>query len=123
VLEALANTGVPAGDVTYLNAHGAGIPASDTVEASVYDEILAGAAGMFSVKPLVGHCQSAAGAVELCASLYGFATGVIPAPPRVARGHPRLLDGPTAVTDGLVLKASLGMSGHNAVVVLAPPER
>lgn len=120
-LEALGNAGVAPGDVAYLNAHGAGIPEADAVEAAVFDKVLPDATGLFSVKPLVGHCQSSAGAVELCASLYGFETGVIPAPPRVARGHPRLLDGPTATTDGLVLKASLGMSGHNAVLVLSPP--
>ena len=120
-LEALGNAGVAPGDVAYLNAHGAGLPESDAVEAAVFDQVLPGATGLFSVKPLVGHCQSSAGAVELCASLYGFETGVIPAPPRVARGHPRLLDGATAATDGLVVKASLGMSGHNAVLILSPP--
>jgi 3-oxoacyl-[acyl-carrier-protein] synthase II len=118
--EALDRSGVAAADVAYLNAHGSGIPGCDAVEAAVFDQLLPAGAGLFSVKPLVGHCQAAAGAVELCASLYGFETGVIPAPPRVAAGHRRLLDGPTAAVDGLVVKASLGMSGHNAVVVLAP---
>ena len=119
--EALDRSGAQAGEIAYLNAHGSGIPGCDAVEAAVFDDLFPAGTGLFSVKPLVGHCQAAAGAVELTASLYGFETGVIPAPPRVAPGHRRLLDGPTAATDGLVVKASLGMSGHNAVVVLAPP--
>ena len=43
---------------------------------------------------------------------------MIPAPPRVAKGHPRLLDGPTACVEGPVVKSSLGMGGHNGVLVL-----
>ena len=48
----------------------------------------------------------------------GFERGVIPAPPRVAKVHPRLLDGPTACVEGPVVKSSLGMGGHNGVMVL-----
>jgi 3-oxoacyl-[acyl-carrier-protein] synthase II len=51
----------------------------------------------------------------------GCARGTIPAPPTVAPGHPRLLDGPTPVSDGITVKSSLGMGGHNSVVILAPP--
>ncbi len=115
---ALDDAGCDPADISYLNAHGPGTAQCDTAEAAVFDEVLTGARGLFSVKPLVGHCQGASGAIELCASLFGFATGVIPAPPRVAPGHPKLLDGPTAAEDGLVVKSSLGMGGHNAVVVV-----
>ena len=122
VLEALANARVDPEQVAYVNAHGSGIPGCDALETAVYDEVMP-SAGIFSVKPLVGHCQAASGGVELCASLYGFETGVIPAPLRVGKGHRRLLDGPTAATEGPVVKSSLGMSGHNAVLVLAAPAR
>jgi 3-oxoacyl-[acyl-carrier-protein] synthase II len=121
VLAALEAADAVPKEIAYLNAHGSGIPGSDGPEAAVFDELLPDAAGIFSVKPLVGHCQAAAGAVELCASLCGFETGVIPAPPRLGRGHPRLLDGPTAALEGLVAKASLCMSGHNAVAVVGSP--
>ena len=83
-----------------MNAHGPGTKQCDTTEAAVFDELFTNAEGLFSVKPLAGHCQAAAGSVELIASLYGFERGVIPAPPRVAKGHPRLLDGPTRVRRG-----------------------
>ena len=47
--------------------------------------------------------------------------GIVPAPPTVAAAHPQLLNGPTPITDGLTLKSSLGMGGHNSAVILAPP--
>src|SRR5260370_40961581 len=92
---AVEDAGVDPMAVAYVNAHGPGTRQCDTAEASVLDKLFPKAEGIFSVKPLAGHCQGAAGAVELIASLYGFERGVIPAPPRVANGHPRLIDGPT----------------------------
>ena len=80
--EALDNAGVAAGDIAYMNAHGPGTKQCDTTEAAMFDELFPNAEGLFSVKPLAGHCQAAAGSVELLASLYGFERGVIPAPPR-----------------------------------------
>ncbi len=115
---ALDDAGVHPSEIAYLNAHGTGTRQCDTAEAAVFDTMFPEAAGIFSVKPLTGHCQGAAGAVELTASLYGFERGVIPAPLRVAKGHPRLLDGPTACVEGPIVKSSLGMGGHNGVVVL-----
>jgi 3-oxoacyl-[acyl-carrier-protein] synthase II len=120
---ALDNAGVHPAEIAYLNAHGPGTLQCDTTEAALFDELFPNAEGIFSVKPLTGHCQGAAGAVELIATLHGLHTGVIPAPPRVARGHPRLLDGPNAAVEGPVVKSSLGMGGYNAVMVLDAPDR
>ncbi|KMO80489.1 beta-ketoacyl synthase N-terminal-like domain-containing protein [Mycolicibacterium obuense] len=122
VLDALASSGVGASDIAYLNAHGPGTQQCDTVEAAVLDEVLGGAAQIYSVKPLTGHCQGAAAAVEVAAAALGYAEEQVPAPPTVAPGHPRLLDGLTPMLSGLTLKTSLGMGGHNAAVVLAPAE-
>ena len=122
VLDALASSGVDASDIAYLNAHGPGTQQCDTVEAAVLDEVLGGAAQIYSVKPLTGHCQGAAAAVEVAAAALGYAEEQVPAPPTVAPGHPRLLDGLTPMLSGLTLKTSLGMGGHNAAVVLAPAE-
>jgi 3-oxoacyl-[acyl-carrier-protein] synthase II len=74
---------------------------------------------VFSVKPLVGHCQAAASLVEMAATCLGYENGIIPATKQVAKGHPRLLDGPTLRRDGLTLKSSIGMGGHNSAVILA----
>ena len=119
--DALDNAGVQAADIRYLNAHGPGTEQCDRAESTVLNELFSPAAEVYSVKPLVGHCQGAASAVEVAVAALGYEREVIPAPPRVAPGHPRLLNGPTAAADGLTIKSSLGMGGHNSVVVLSPP--
>jgi 3-oxoacyl-[acyl-carrier-protein] synthase II len=118
--EALDNAGVAASSVRYLNAHGPGTRQCDRAEAAMLDTLLP-AARVYSVKPLAGHCQGAASAVEVAAAALSHAHGVVPASPVVAAAHPRLLDGATPLVDGLTVKSSLGMGGHNSAVVFAPP--
>jgi 3-oxoacyl-[acyl-carrier-protein] synthase II len=120
VQRALANAGVSAADVRYVNAHGPGTAQCDTTEAGIVDELLGGRPQLYSIKQLTGHCQGAAAAVEVAAAALGYHHGVVPAPPVVAAGHERLLDGPTAMDEGITLKTSLGMGGQNSAVVLAP---
>lgn len=117
---ALANACVKASEVRYMNAHGPGTHQCDTAEAGVLDELLGGRPQIYSVKPLTGHCQGAAAAVEVAAAALGYERGVVPASPTVAAGHRRLLDGPSAMASGLTLKTSLGMGGQNSAVVLGP---
>ncbi|TWP47595.1 3-oxoacyl-ACP synthase [Lentzea tibetensis] len=119
--DALANAGVPASAVRYLNAHGPGTVQCDRAEAAVLDHLFPANTEVYSVKPLTGHCQGAASAVEVAVTALGYDRGLVPAPPVVATGHPRLLDGPSRITDGITIKSSLGMGGHNSAVVLAPP--
>lgn len=119
--DALTNARVPAGAVGYLNAHGPGTMQCDRAEAAVLEQLFPSDTGVYSIKPLAGHCQGAASAVEVAAAALGYDRGIIPAPPTVAPGHPQLLDGPSPVNDALTVKSSLGMGGHNSVVVLAPP--
>jgi 3-oxoacyl-[acyl-carrier-protein] synthase II len=119
--DALANAGVPASAVRYLNAHGPGTAQCDRAEAAILDQLFPSHTQVYSVKPLTGHCQGAASAIEVAVTALSYARGTIPAPPTVAPGHPKLLDGPTPADDGITVKSSLGMGGHNSVVVLAPP--
>jgi 3-oxoacyl-[acyl-carrier-protein] synthase II len=118
---ALENAGVDASEVGYLNAHGPGTAQCDAAEGKIFDELFPHAHGIYSMKPFTGHCQAAAGAVELLATLFSYETGTIPAPPQVAPGHPRLVDGSTVRQTGLELKSSIGMGGLNAVVVVDEP--
>jgi 3-oxoacyl-[acyl-carrier-protein] synthase II len=120
VRDALAAAQVRTEDISYLNAHGPGTAQCDAAESALVDEIFAGHPQMYSVKPLAGHCQGAAAAVEIAAAALGYDQHVIPAPPTVAPGHPRLLDGATPMREELTLKTSIGMGGHNSAVVLAP---
>ena len=118
---ALENSGVDASEIAYINAHGPGTKQCDTCESEILDTLFPEAEGIFSVKPLAGHCQGAAGSVEIVATLHAFETGLIPAPKRVAAGHPRLLDGLTTAVRAPMVKSSLGMGGYNAVMVMEPP--
>ncbi len=83
------------------------------------DSMFEEAEGIFSVKPLTG---------PLPGGLFrGRDRGLLPglsspersrAPRSVSPGHPRLLSGPTPRKPGIMLKSSIGMGGHNAVIVL-----
>ncbi|MFD0926211.1 beta-ketoacyl synthase N-terminal-like domain-containing protein [Williamsia deligens] len=118
--EALTMSGVDAGDIRYLNAHGPGTAQCDAAEGVLAREVVPGAS-VFSVKPLVGHCQAAAGAVEVASSLLSFENGRIPASPQVSTPTvDTLLDGATPAEPGLTLKTSLGMGGYTAAMVFGP---
>jgi 3-oxoacyl-[acyl-carrier-protein] synthase II len=76
-------------------------------------------AEVYSLKPLAGHCQAAAAAVEVAGAVLGYDAGEIPAPRHAVDGaHERLLDGLTPQRDGVTVKSSLGMGGHNSAIVL-----
>ncbi|TWE14361.1 3-oxoacyl-[acyl-carrier-protein] synthase II [Prauserella muralis] len=118
--DALDNADVDPRDVRFVNAHGPGTRQCDRTEATIVDELFPAETGVYSVKPLTGHCQGAASAVEIAVAALGYERRVVPAPPRVAEAHPRLLHGEFPVDGGLTVKSSLGMGGHNSVVVLGP---
>jgi 3-oxoacyl-[acyl-carrier-protein] synthase II len=121
--EALRNAGVDSEDITYLNAHGTGTKQCDQAEALLFDEMFPNARGLVALKPLVGHCQGASGAIETAAICLAYETGVVAAPFTVSSGHPRLLNGPEPRKHGLFAKSSLGMGGNNVVIVLDEPLR
>lgn len=118
--QALADADVTAEQVRYLNAHGPGTAQCDAAETTMLETVLDSHAQVYSVKPLTGHCQGAASAIETISAVMGFERGLVPAAPQVSDAHPLLLDGFTAAEPGLTVKSSLGMGGHNSVVVLAP---
>ena len=62
--------------------------------------VLLGRAGVYSVKPLAGHCQAAAATVEIAAAALANERRIVPAAPIVATAHPQLLDGATARRPG-----------------------
>jgi len=119
--DALGSSGVGADEIAYINAHGPGTAQCDAAEGKMLDKLFPDAAGIFSIKPLVGHCQAAGAAVEVLATIYAFQTGFVPAPRQVAPGHPRLVNGLTPRRPGPMLKSSIGMGGFNTAIVLGEP--
>lgn len=120
--DALDNARANPEQVRYLNAHGPGTGQCDQAEAAVFDTLFPTTAELYSIKPLVGHCQGAASAVEVAATALGYDRNLLPAPPTVAAGHPRLLTGATPPAAGLTVKSSIGMGGHNSAIVLSPSQ-
>jgi 3-oxoacyl-[acyl-carrier-protein] synthase II len=119
--KALDQAGLDATDIVYYNAHGPGTAQSSQAEIDVVDNLFTSLKAVYALKPLLGHCQSAAPGLETIGTLLAYETGVINAPYQVAKAHPLLVDGPTVIEPALTVKAAIGFGGNNAAIILAPP--
>jgi 3-oxoacyl-(acyl-carrier-protein) synthase len=76
------------------------------------------------LKPFTGHAIGASGAIDAVLLCHGLGEGRLP--PNVAgltgAGESMFLPEEPRPTGGMVLKMSVGMGGHNAIVALAPPK-
>ncbi|MGO4445125.1 beta-ketoacyl synthase N-terminal-like domain-containing protein [Mycobacterium sp. 2YAF39] len=118
VVSAMANAGVDSSDIRYLNAHGTGTEQCTAAEVTVLDDLFDGDLDIYALKPLVGHCLTSAATIEIAGAALAQQHKTIPAAPAVSEHHPRLIDGPTAMKDGLTLKLSMGMGGYNTAAIL-----
>lgn len=128
---ALADAGLDAADIDYVNAHGTSTPLNDRAETLALKRSLgehAGRVPVSSTKSAIGHLLGAAGAVEAVATVLSLRQRV--APPTIGweqadegmdldyvPGHARALE-----IDGdrhaIALSNSFGFGGHNAVLCL-----
>jgi 3-oxoacyl-[acyl-carrier-protein] synthase-1 len=139
---ALAEAGLDAADIGYINLHGTATPKNDEMESAAVARVFAAGSGdgpaCSSTKALTGHTLGAAGAVEaaLCALLLSAYNPRQQLPPqRFVQGpDPRLAPirfagagcgethsaGPAAATQPIryVLSNSFAFGGSNAVVIL-----
>ncbi len=119
--EAMAEGGVAAGDIAFVNAHGTGTSDNDRVESKVMAERLPGVP-FFSTKGYTGHTLGAAGAVEAAFTLACLAKGKIPPSIGFGKKEPELAVSPVeTVTDihgDHALSQSLAFGGNNAVLLL-----
>jgi 3-oxoacyl-[acyl-carrier-protein] synthase II len=122
---ALADAGITADDVDYINAHGTGTPENDKMEhmgvAAVFGP-RAKAIPISSNKSMIGHTLTAAGAVEAVFSLLTIANGRIPPTINYNLPDPAIpLDVvPNEARDadvGFVLSNSFGFGGQNTCLV------
>jgi 3-oxoacyl-[acyl-carrier-protein] synthase II len=128
---ALANAGISAVDVDYVNAHGTSTPLNDAAETKAIKAALGERASdipVSSTKSVIGHLLGAAGAVEAIATIEALRRRE--APPTVGYGEPEegldldYVEGsakPIVNGDGPVvaISNSFGFGGHNAVLVLS----
>ncbi len=124
---ALADAGVGADEIDYVNAHGTSTPLGDASETRVIKLALgeenARATPTSSTKGSTGHCLGAAGAVEAIFSTLAIANGVLPPTINYEEPDPECdLDyvpneaRPADVR--VAMSNSFGFGGHNASIVL-----
>lgn len=122
---ALADAGLNATDVDYVNAHGTSTPLNDPAEVESLHAVLGGHAGAIpvsSTKSMTGHMIGAAGAIEAVVSGMAIQSGIVP--PTINCHDP--ID--TSINFvaheaqqhhiDVVMSNSFGFGGHNAVLVL-----
>jgi 3-oxoacyl-[acyl-carrier-protein] synthase II len=125
---ALTDAGLPAEQISYLNAHGTGTEANDKAECKAIRKVFGDRAAVLpvsSTKSMVGHCLGAAGAVEAIASFVCAAAGVLP--PTANFTEPREGCSVDCVPDAgrlwpspqIFLSNNSAFGGHNASLALA----
>ena len=126
IAAALADAGIEAADIDYVNAHGTSTQLNDAAETRALKMALgehARKVAISSTKSMVGHLLGAAGAVEAIATLLCINRGMIHPTINYATPDPdcdldyvpnqaRRLEVRTAISN------SFGFGGQNAVVVL-----
>lgn len=126
---ALADAGVNAADIDYVNAHATSTPTGDRSEALALRAIFTSAGAkprISSTKALTGHGLSLAGAMEAAFCALAIADGFIPGAAHLAEPDPVCdgLDLPrTSLAEAprLVLNNSSGFGGSNVCHVLRRP--
>ncbi len=123
---ALADAGVTADEIDYVNAHGTSTPLGDEIELGAVARLLGDAAGkvtMSSTKSATGHLLGAAGAIEAIFCVLALRDQV--APPTLNLDNPSVetpIDlAPKAAVKreiNLALSNSFGFGGTNASLVL-----
>ncbi|TWH33697.1 MULTISPECIES: beta-ketoacyl-ACP synthase [unclassified Aminobacter] len=124
---ALADAGISADDIDYINAHGTSTPENDKMEhlslSTVFGERMK-KLPISSNKSMIGHTLSAAGAVEAVFSVLTMQNGVIPPTINYDNPDPAIeLDVvPNVKREAevrTVLSNSFGFGGQNACLVMA----
>jgi 3-oxoacyl-[acyl-carrier-protein] synthase II len=119
---ALADAGVEASAVGYVNAHATSTTAGDIAESRALLRAGLGAAAVSSTKSAHGHALGAAGGVEAVATLMAFARDTLPATLNLEDPDPESpLDHvrePRAARVQVAVSNSFGFGGHNACLVL-----
>ena len=123
---ALADAGLSAADIDYINAHGTSTPLNDTSETNALKRALGETAYQIpisSTKSMTGHMLGAAGSAEAIFSIMALRDNF--APPTINYEYPDpTCDLDYTANEGAaheiqrVMTNSFGFGGHNAVLIL-----
>jgi 3-oxoacyl-[acyl-carrier-protein] synthase II len=127
VLDALRAARIDAGAVDHVNAHGTATPQNDQSEARGLRHVFGDRASRIpvtSIKSMVGHCLSAAGAIEAAALALSLDRGVIPPTIHYRERDPEcdvdvVANEAREASVGCGLSISLAFGGNNAALVMA----
>jgi 3-oxoacyl-(acyl-carrier-protein) synthase len=120
---ALADAGVDASEVDYVNAHGTATPANDRAEGLALATLFKGTGPLVSsTKGVTGHTLGAAGAVEAVVCVLALGAGFAPATTGLLEPDPTLNlrhvpAGGAAIPLEVALSNSFGFGGNNAAVL------
>jgi 3-oxoacyl-[acyl-carrier-protein] synthase II len=128
---ALADAGVDAGAIDFVNAHGTGTPQNDAAEARMISALFGERAShlpITSTKGAIGHYLGAAGAIEALVTALSLKHRVVHATPGDGPADPDLgvdlvVGAPRPVPEArFALSTNLAFGGANAACVLARAE-
>lgn len=127
--EAIARSGLSPEDVDFVNAHGTGTSANDSVESKVMREVFGDRrVPLTSVKSMIGHCMGASSALEAVTCVETILSGLYPPTMNYETADPEcdvdvVANASRAGASGVVLNNALAFGGYDAVLCLARPGR
>ncbi len=126
MLQALHDAGMKPEEVDYINLHGTGTVANDTMEANAIYKVFGDRTPVSATKPLTGHCLGASASIEtaICYALLRNNSGFLP--PHIYDGeyNPNITKinlvskGTRVNTVNNVMCNAFGFGGTNAVIIL-----
>ncbi len=118
---ALAQAGLPANAIGYLNLHGTGTPNNDAAEDRAVCAVFGRDLPCSSTKGYTGHTLGAAGGVEAAIAMLALQHGLLPAGLNVDRPDPdlqaRYLLAPQDREVAVIASNSFGFGGSNACLL------
>lgn len=124
---ALADAAMAPGDIGYINAHGTGTQANDSVETAAIKQVFGEAAARIpvsSTKSMHAHLLGAAGAVELVATILATRRAVLPPTINLRNADPDCdldyvpLEARKVAPLHAAMSSSFAFGGTNAVLVV-----
>ncbi len=128
MLAALADSGLKAEDIDYINTHGTSTPLGDIAETKAILDVFGSHAYKLNIsatKSMTGHCLGAAGVIEAIACIKAVATDIVPPTINHFTDDPDLdpnlnftFNKAQNRTVNAALSNTFGFGGHNACVIM-----
>jgi 3-oxoacyl-(acyl-carrier-protein) synthase len=126
VASALAQGGIAAADIDYVNTHGTATPTNDHVEGGAMTRLYRPDVAVAATKSLTGHTLGAAGALEAVFTVMNLSDGKVPGTPGFLEADPEGGISPCRETVSADLRYgishSLAFGGTNSVLLFSRGE-